>query len=83
MKYLESKNKTIFAVLINVVLCLIISLKITAPLVQPLLTDCVDKPPMEAAYNLNMNGISYEIDDEYFSKGQKRINEIRAQQKLF
>lgn len=38
---------------------------------------------MEAAYNLNMNGISYEIDDEYFSKGQKRINEIRAQQKLF
>lgn len=50
MKYLESKNKTIFAVLINVVLCLIISLKITAPLVQPLLTDCVDKPPMEAAF---------------------------------
>ncbi len=36
--------------LINVVLCLIISLKITAPLVQPLLTDCVDKPPMEAAF---------------------------------
>lgn len=36
--------------LINVVSCLLILLKITAPLVQPLLTDCVDKPPMEAAF---------------------------------
>lgn len=36
--------------LINVVTCLIILSKITAPLVQPLLTDCVDKPPMEAAF---------------------------------
>lgn len=36
--------------LINVVLCLLFSFKITAPLVQPLLTDFVDKPPMEAAF---------------------------------
>lgn len=36
--------------LINVVLCLLFAFKITAPLVQPLLTDCVDKPPMEAAF---------------------------------
>ena len=36
--------------LINVVLCLIISLKITAPLVQPTRKGCVDKPPMEAAF---------------------------------
>ena len=38
---------------------------------------------MEAAYNMGLNGISYEIDEEYFNAGQKRINEIQAQQKLF
>jgi len=38
---------------------------------------------MEAVYNLGLNGISYEIDREYFSEGQKRINKILAQQKLF
>ena len=38
---------------------------------------------MEAVYNLNMNGIGYEIDEEYFNAGQKRINEIQSQQKLF
>lgn len=38
---------------------------------------------MEAVYNLNINGISYEIDEEYFNAGQKRINEIQSQKKLF
>ena len=43
--------------LINVVLCLLFSFKITAPLVQPLLTDFVDKPPMEAAFYFMENVI--------------------------
>lgn len=36
--------------LINVVTCLLFTFKIPAPLVQPILTDCVDKPPMRAAF---------------------------------
>ena len=38
---------------------------------------------MEAAYNLGLNGISCEIDKEYFEKGLERIKEITNQQKLF
>jgi DNA modification methylase len=38
---------------------------------------------MEAVYNLGLNGISCEIDNEYFEKGIQRINNHVAQQKLF
>lgn len=38
---------------------------------------------MEAVYNLGLNGISCEIDKEYFDKGIERINNHVAQQKLF
>lgn len=38
---------------------------------------------MVATYNLELNGISCEIDDEYFEKGIERINNHVAQQKLF
>ena len=38
---------------------------------------------MEAAYNLGLNGISCEIDEEYFEKGLERIKNITNQQKLF
>lgn len=38
---------------------------------------------MEAVYNLGLNGISCEIDKEYFYDGKKRILELTAQQKLF
>lgn len=38
---------------------------------------------MEACYNIGLDGIAYEIDEEYFNAGQKRINEIQSQQKLF
>ena len=38
---------------------------------------------MEAVYNLNLNGISYEYDEEYFNAGKKRIDEIFQQTKLF
>lgn len=38
---------------------------------------------MEAAYNLGLNGISCEIDKEYFEKGLERIENITNQQKLF
>ena len=38
---------------------------------------------MEAAYNLGLNGISCEIDKEYFEKGLERIKNITNQQKLF
>jgi len=38
---------------------------------------------MEAVYNLGLNGISCEIDNEYFEKGMERINNHVAQQKLF
>lgn len=38
---------------------------------------------MEAAYNLGFNGISCEIDKEYFDKGLERIKNITNQQKLF
>lgn len=38
---------------------------------------------MEATYNLGLNGISCEIDKEYFDKGIERINNHVAQQKLF
>lgn len=38
---------------------------------------------MEAVYNLGLNGVSCEIDNEYFTKGSERINNHVAQQKLF
>jgi len=38
---------------------------------------------MEAVYNLGLNGISCEIDKEYYDKGIERINNHVAQQKLF
>lgn len=72
--------------LINVVLCLLISLKITAPLVQPLLTDCVDKPPMEAAFLFMENQIWKPVNGfeglyEVSSDGQVRTVSRIASQK--
>lgn len=37
---------------------------------------------MEAVYNLGLNGISCELDKEYFELGKKRINNHLAQTKL-
>jgi len=38
---------------------------------------------MEAVYNLGLNGISCELDKEYFELGEKRINNHISQTKLF
>ena len=38
---------------------------------------------MEACYNIGVNGISCEIDKEYFDLGEKRIHKLSAQQSLF
>lgn len=38
---------------------------------------------MEAVFNLGVNGISCEIDKEYFDKAMQRINNHVSQQKLF
>lgn len=38
---------------------------------------------MEAVYTLGFDGISFEIDKEYFEIGKKRIDELQRQHKLF
>jgi len=38
---------------------------------------------MEAVYNMGMNGIATEIDEEYFLLGQKRLQQHQSQTKLF
>lgn len=63
--------------LINVVTCLIILFKITAPLVQPALTGYVDKPPVEAALyfmetSIWKSVVGYEGLYEVSSGGQVR-----------
>lgn len=59
--------------LINVVICLLFFLKITAPLVQPLLTDCVDKPPVRAAFLFMENT---EWKPVYGFEGYYEVNRI-------
>lgn len=38
---------------------------------------------MEAVYNLGLNGIACEIDNEYFESGKNRILELTSQQRMF
>lgn len=38
---------------------------------------------MEAVYNMGMQGIACEIDQEYFDLGKERIENLKTQQKLF
>ena len=38
---------------------------------------------MEAVYNMGMQGIATEIDEEYFLAGKERIEKLQTQQKLF
>lgn len=69
--------------LINVVACLLFIFKITAPLVQPILTDCVDKPPMEAAFcfmqEIWKDVVGYEGFYKVSSLGRvKRVNGITS-----